>query len=92
MNYVARRRKQGTPKGVYRYEMQVVCPNDRDTNSYNLSSSMRKLIELISVNSGKPLTDDAEGNPEPNPFWGRCNDYPVEEYIRSLMEARNTQT
>lgn len=213
MNYVARRRKQGTPKGVYRYEMQVVCPiceqtrwitsrrknstsvckscagkrsytpakierhdirrpgdgyitkqgyhlvyvdgkyvpahrlafpnlpshmkihhidgdklnnavenlvpldnkehrkahyslecvamslvrlgliqYDRDTNSYNLSSSMRKLIELISVNSGKPLTDDAEGNPEPSPFWGRCNDYPVEEYIRSLMEARNTQT
>lgn len=64
----------------------------RDTNSYNLSSSMRKLIELISVKTGEALTDDAEGNPVPSPKWGRCNDYPVEEYIRSLMEARSTQT
>ena len=65
---------------------------DRDNNSYSLSSSMRKLVELISVNSEKPLTDDAEGNSEPSPDWGRCNDYPIEEYIRSLMEVRNTQT
>lgn len=65
---------------------------DRNTNSYSLSSSMRKLIELISVKTGEVLTDDAEGNPVPSPMWGRCNDYPVEEYIRSLMEVRSTQT
>lgn len=64
-----------------------------DTNSYNLSSSMMKIIELISVNSGEPLTVSAEGNPEPSQHkTGRCNDYPIEEYIRSLMEAQNTQT
>lgn len=66
---------------------------DRSDNSYSLSSSMRKLMELIPVNSGKPLTGGAEGNPEPSPnFWGRCNDHPIEEYARSLAEARDTQT
>lgn len=65
---------------------------DRENNSYNLSSSMEKFIELISVKTGEALTDDAEGNPVPSPNWGRCNDYPVEEYIRSLMEVRSTQT
>lgn len=63
------------------------------SNTYNLSSPMMKILELISVNSGNPVTVGADGNPEPSPYlWGRCNDYPVEEYIRSLMEARNTQT
>lgn len=67
---------------------------DRGSNSYNLSSSMKKLMELIPVNSGEPLTGGAEGNPEPSQqkIVGRCNDYPVAEYIRSLMEARDTQT
>lgn len=65
---------------------------DFDNNSYNLSSSMRKLVELISVKTVEALTDDAEGNTVPSPIKGRCNDYPVEEYIRSLMEVRSTQT
>ena len=54
---------------------------------------MEKFIELISVNSEEPLTDGAEGNSEPSQqVVGRCNDYPIEEYARSLVEARNTQT
>jgi len=65
---------------------------NKDNNLYSMSSSMTKIIELISVNSGKPQTDDAVGNPEPSHVSGRCNDYPIEEYIISMMEARNTQT
>lgn len=44
---------------------------------YNLSTAMKQFVDENSVNSGKPLTVDAEGNPEPSPMWGRCNDYPV---------------
>lgn len=63
----------------------------KENNTYSLSSSMEKFIELISVNSVEPLTDGAEGNTEPSQqIVGRCNDYPVEEYARSLVEARNT--
>jgi hypothetical protein len=62
------------------------------TNSYSLSRVMEKLMMLIPVNSEKPLTDSAEGNSEPSPAWGRCNDYPMEEYARSLVEAQDTQT
>lgn len=67
---------------------------DATTNTYSLSSSMKKLIELIPVNSGEPQTDGAVGNPEPSQPHevGRCNDYPLEEYARSLVEARDTQT
>lgn len=67
---------------------------NRGSNSYSLSSSMKKLMELIPVNSGKPQTGGAVGNPEPSQqeTVGRCNDYPIAEYIRSLMEARDTQT
>lgn len=43
---------------------------------YSLSTAMKKFVDENSVNSGKPLTVDAEGNPEPSPKWGRCNDYP----------------
>lgn len=43
---------------------------------YRLSTPMKQFVGENSVNSGKPLTVDAEGNPEPSPVWGRCNDYP----------------
>lgn len=63
---------------------------DMNTNSYNLSRALQKCIVLNPVNSGEPLTDDAEGNPEPSLVIGRCNDYPKGEYIKSLMEAQDT--
>lgn len=63
---------------------------DMNTNSYNLSRALQKCIALNPVNSGEPLTDDAEGNPEPSLAIGRCNDYPKGEYIKSLMEAQDT--
>ena len=50
---------------------------------YSLSTSMKQFVEANSVKSGKPLTVDAEGNPEPSPAWGRCNDYPAMEYTRA---------
>lgn len=63
---------------------------DRDTNSYSMSTSMKKFVDANPVNSGKPLTDGAEGNPEPSqPSVGRCNDYPIEEYTRSLVKAQD---
>jgi hypothetical protein len=55
---------------------------DKETNTYNLSSLAQKCEGLISVNSGEVLTGSAEDNPEPSPDWGRCNDYPIEEYAQ----------
>ena len=52
------------------------------TKTYALSSSMQKCVDLISVNSVELLTGGAEDNTEPSPLWGRCNDYPVEEYTQ----------
>jgi hypothetical protein len=53
----------------------------RDSNSYSLSTTMKEFMVANPVNSGKPQTDDAVGNPEPSqPKAGRCNDYPVREY------------
>lgn len=46
---------------------------------YNLSSAMKKFVDENAVNSGEALSVDAEGNPEPIPFVGRCNDYPFRE-------------
>jgi hypothetical protein len=40
------------------------------------------------VNSGEALTDNAEGNPEPSPIWGRCNDYSVKEVHSSEWKRR----
>ncbi|APC46052.1 HNH endonuclease [Vibrio phage vB_VspP_pVa5] len=65
---------------------------DRESCTYSLSSSMEKFIELIPVNSGEPQTDGAVGNPEPSHESGRCNDYPIGEYIASAMEAQDTVT
>lgn len=63
----------------------------KETNSYSLSTSIKKFIEANPVNSGEPQTDGAVGNPEPSLLpVGRCNDYPVREYARSLAEAQDT--
>lgn len=75
---------------AYQFIQAGLVVYDSSNNSYDLSSIMKKLMMLIPVNSGKPLTDGAEGNPEPSLVRGRCNDYPIEEYIRSLMEAQDT--
>lgn len=63
-----------------------------DSGRYKLSTSMKKFVDENSVNSGKPLTVDAEGNPEPSPVLGRCNDYPLGEYSQAAgsAEARNS--
>lgn len=62
----------------------------RETNSYSLSTSMKKFMEANPVNSGESQTDGAVGNPEPSQrIVGRCNDYPVMEYTRSLVEAQD---
>jgi hypothetical protein len=53
-----------------------------EEGKYTLSTSMKKFIDENSVNSGKPLSVDAEGNPEPSPLVGRCNDYPEKEYTQ----------
>lgn len=66
---------------------------NRNSNSYNLSTTMKRFMDANPVNSGKLLTDNAEDNPEPSQqIVGRCNDYPIEEYARSLVEAQDTQT
>lgn len=66
---------------------------DRSDNSYSISTSMKEFMDANPVNSGEPLTDGAEGNPEPSrPSVGRCNDYPFGEYTRSLVEAQDAQT
>jgi hypothetical protein len=77
---------------AYKLIQSGLIQYDGDSNSYNLSSSMKKLVELISVKTVKPLTGDAEGDTVSSlqETVGRCNDYPIEEYIRSLMEAQNT--
>lgn len=73
---------------LIRHGLIVYC---RETNSYNLSTSMKKLMEANPVNSGEPQTDGAVGNPEPSQqLVGRCNDYPLGEYARSLVEAQDT--
>jgi hypothetical protein len=55
---------------------------DVDSKKYRLSTSTKKLVDKLSVNSGKILTGGAEDNPEPSPKWGRCNDYPIPEYVQ----------
>lgn len=55
---------------------------DKKSIAYSLSSSAQKCVELISVNSVELLPGGAEDNTEPSPKWGRCNDYPIEEYAQ----------
>lgn len=53
-----------------------------DNGCYSFSTSMKEFIAANSVNSGKAFSVDADGNPEPSPKWGRCNDYPGREYTQ----------
>ena len=62
---------------------------DRESGTYRLSTSAQKWVEQYSVNSGKPLPSGVEGNPEPSPKWGRCNDYPIEEYSQAAGSAEH---
>ena len=56
---------------------------DRLSGAYRLSTSVQKWAEQYSVNSGEILPGGAEDNPEPSLMqWGRCNDYPVGEYVQ----------
>lgn len=55
---------------------------DLGTCTYRLSTPMQKCMGQYSVNSGEILPGGAEDNPEPSPKWGRCNDYPVGEYVQ----------
>lgn len=55
---------------------------DRSSCMYRLSTSAQKCVEQFSVNSGELLPGGAGDNPEPSPNWGRCNDYPFEEYAQ----------
>ncbi len=55
---------------------------DHVNKVYRLSTSAQKWVEQYSVNSGEILPGGAEDNPEPSPKWGRCNDYPIPEYVQ----------
>lgn len=63
---------------------------DRENNTYDLSTTMKKFIDANPVNSGKLSARSGGDNPEPSPVKGRCNDYPLPEYARSLVEAQDT--
>lgn len=57
---------------------------DNDTKTYRLSTFAQKCVKQLSVNSGELLPGGAGDNPEPSPTpWGRCNDYPFEEYAQA---------
>lgn len=60
---------------------------DHTSGTYSLGSSIQKCMELISVNSVDILPGGAEDNTEPSPKWGRCNDYPIEEYSQVAGSA-----
>lgn len=62
-----------------------------EDGNYIKSTTIEESIVANLVNSGETLPDNAEGNPEPSPARGRCNDYPLPEYVASAMEARDTQ-
>lgn len=56
---------------------------DPKTSTYRLSTFAQKCVKQNSVNSGELLPGGAGDNPEPSPkVWGRCNDYPLEEYAQ----------
>ena len=65
---------------------------NHETGTYSLSTPIQKCVGQFSVNSVELLPDDAEDNTEPSPKWGRCNDYPIEEYaqVSGSAECLNT--
>lgn len=57
---------------------------DREAGAYRFSTFAQKCVKQLSVNSGELLPGGAGDNPEPSPTpWGRCNDYPFEEYAQA---------
>lgn len=60
-----------------------------EEGKYTFSTSMKEFIDANSVNSGEALSVDIEGNPEPSPPMGRCNDYPEREYTQASGSAEN---
>jgi hypothetical protein len=57
---------------------------------YAFSTSMKEFMLANSVNSGKPVSIDIDGNPEPSLVQpGRCNDYPVREYSQVAGSAEH---
>ncbi len=57
---------------------------------YVFSTSMKEFMLANSVNSGKPVSIDIDGNPEPSLVQpGRCNDYPVREYSQVAGSAEH---
>lgn len=58
--------------------------------TYTMSTSMKKFMLANSVNSGKPVSIDIDGNPEPSLVQpGRCNDYPEREYSQVAGSAEH---
>lgn len=62
---------------------------DFEEGVYKFSTPMKKFIGENSVNSGEPVSINIDGNPEPSPIVGRCNDYPLEEYSQVAGSAEN---
>jgi len=61
-----------------------------DGAKYAFSTSMKKFMLANSVNSGKPVSIDIDGNPEPSQVQpGRCNDYPDREYSQVAGSAEH---
>jgi len=50
--------------------------------------SIEQSIDENSVNSGNTLASNVEGNPEPSPAMGRCNDYSLTEVHSSEWKRR----
>ena len=61
-----------------------------DGAKYAFSTSMKEFILANSVNSGKPVSINIDGNPEPSLVQpGRCNDYPGREYSQAAGSAEH---
>ena len=57
---------------------------------YVFSTHMKRFVCENSVNSGKPVSIDIDGNPEPSLVQpGRCNDYPEREYSQVAGSAEH---
>lgn len=57
---------------------------------YVFSTRMKEFMRANSVNSGKPVSVDIDGNPEPSLVLpGRCNDYPAREYSQVAGSAEH---
>ena len=62
---------------------------DFTEGAYNFGTSIKEFMLANSVNSGNTVSIDIDGNPEPSPEMGRCNDYPGREYTQASGSAEN---